>query len=323
MQTFLRNQRYQFSAQAGPGFQDFGFDAFLFVEAAHLKTQSEDKLLTFQLRDLKSNKIVAHLPVFINQNRQIQSPGRAPFGGPQFAQELPATVIAEFVSRVRDYLLQTENASEIKLKSCPLAFAPATNALLTNALLRIGFQVELSEISHHIPVAEVPLENRLHASARRRLHKCQRNGFTFQQEEAELLPEIFWFIEQCRAEKKYPLSLNLPETTSLFNQFPDSFLIFTVRTSTQELAAATIAVRINAEILYNFYPASPQKFNTFSPTILLTEGLYQVCQQQGFQILDLGTSMLGQKPNFPLIAFKKHLGGEAGLKLTFSYSPEN
>jgi hypothetical protein len=320
MPTHFPNRRYEFSAQAGPGSQDFGFDAFLFLRAAHLTTQAPEegvKLITFQLFDHKLRQMVAHWPVFINAEREAYSPGRAPFGGPQFAPELSAALISDFLATAEKYLFETENATGINLKSYPLAYAASTANLLTNALLRHGFEVENSEINHHIPVSDEMLENRLHSSAKRRLLKCRRHGFTFQEEAIGFLPEAYAFIKQSRAERNYALSLTFPQLADLFQRFPDNFRIFTIRTSENQPAACTIAVRINGEVLYNFYPASLQEFNTFSPTILLTAGLYQVCREEGFGILDLGTSMLTTGLNFPLIAFKKHLGGEAGLKLTF------
>lgn len=320
MPTPSPNHRYEFSAQAGSGSQDFAFDPFLFLREAHLNTQGADngdRLVTLQLRDQKNHRIVAHWPVFLNDAGVASSPGRAPFGGPQIAPGLSAAVVEAFLEEAVQYLVRTENATEIRLKSYPMAYAPATAGLLTFSLLRLGFGIVHSEINHHLAVTPEPLESKLHDSARRRLQKCLRHRFTFQEESRDFLPQAYDFIRHCRCQRNYGLSLTFPQLEDLFRRFPESFRIFSVRTPEGETAACTIAVRINGEVLYNFYPASLQQFNTFSPAILLTEGLYRVCQREDFGILDLGTSMLPSGLNFPLIAFKNHLGGEAALKLTF------
>lgn len=127
--------------------------------------------------------------------------------------------------------------------------------------------------------------------------------------------EAFEFIRNCRSEKGYHLSLTFDALSQLFQDFPRDFRIFSVRTAKNELAACTVAVRINNDVLYNFYPASPLRFNNFSPAVMLTEGLYQVCRAENYTMLDLGTSALPSGPNFPLMNFKKHLGGQPSLKL--------
>jgi lipid II:glycine glycyltransferase (peptidoglycan interpeptide bridge formation enzyme) len=151
------------------------------------------------------------------------------------------------------------------------------------------------------------------------LHKCVKHGFTFQEEPAGKLPEVWQFIRNCRLERTYAAPMPLENLAALLKLFPQDFRLFTVRQH-NELAAATVAVRINGQTLYNFYPASPLRFNAFSPVILLTQGLFGFCRQENFQTLDLGTSNLPSGPNFPLIAFKKHLGGEPSLKLTFEFN---
>lgn len=314
----LQNNRYFFSVSSEGLLQEFAFDPFLFLQPTHLQTQSEDALLLFQLLDRKTDKIVAHLPVFLDENGKAYSPGKAPFGSVQLTVQLPETILADFLMLVKRYLLEVKNCRIMQIKSYPFAYAPASSAKLTDLLLKQNFSVTHSEINHHITVEDNSLEVKLHPSARRRLQKCRKNGFVFQEENAKALPEIWSFINACRLERHHEPPLAFEKLMDLFQKFPQHFRIFSVREQ-NKLAAATIAVRINNQILYNFYPASPILYNTFSPVILLNEGLYEICKQEGIEILDLGTSNLPSGPNFPLITFKKHLGGEPTLKLIFEF----
>ena len=97
----------------------------------------------------------------------------------------------------------------------------------------------------------------------------------------------------------------------LFHFFPKAFQIFTVRDK-HKIVALTVTVRVNDRILYNFYPADAAEYHNYSPTVMLTEGLYNYCWEVGIGLLDLGSA-----PNYGLIRFKKNLGAQASLKLSF------
>ena len=70
-------------------------------------------------------------------------------------------------------------------------------------------------------------------------------------------------------------------------------------------------------MLYNFYPASPLRLNALSPVVVLNEGLHAFGRASGLRVLDLGTSTLPTGPNVSLLRFKRHLGGVAGLRLSW------
>jgi hypothetical protein len=319
MPSLLRNPRYEFSETVAGLPQPFAFDPYLFLRHDHLLTQSEDALRVFQLLDQNTNTIVAHFPVFQASENRFYSPGRASFGGLQIAPDLLPEVLFDFVKQVQNTLKAFGNGTEIRLKTAPVGYAPAEAALIANTFLNLGFQVSASEVNHHIPVSEIPFAEQAYDAARRRLEKCRQAGFEFQEENAGFLQDAYAFIKSCREEKGHALSLSFEALGNLFRQFPAAFRLFSVRTMEGELAACTVAVRVNKDVLYNFYPASPLRFNHFSPAVMLTEGLYGVCQKAGFGILDLGTSALPEGPNFPLMNFKKHLGGQPSLKLSFIY----
>lgn len=317
--TPLRNRRFSFACTSQGLPQPFAFEPYLFLRPDHLATQSADTVHYFQLLDHKTQKIVVHFPVFISNEKGAYSPGRASFGGLQVAPGLLVSVLSDFLNRVHEAMLQMGNGREIYLKTAPIGFAPAEATHVTNLLLKLGYQVSASEVNHHLAVSDLSFASQVYNSARRRMVKCRKAGFYFQEEQATFLPEAFTFIRICREEKGHTLSLSLDQLAALFYGFPEEFRIFAVRTSEQELAACTVAVRVNKDILYNFYPASPLRFNNFSPAVMLAKGLYEVCRQEGFRILDLGTSALPQGPNFPLMNFKKHLGGQPSLKLSFTF----
>ena len=99
--------------------------------------------------------------------------------------------------------------------------------------------------------------------------------------------------------------------------FHQSYLVFSVRNG-GELLAATLAIKVHKKILYSFLPGSLRKFKQYSPMVLLNEGLYTYCQNNQYEIFDLGISTekngTDQKS---LIDFKDRMGGEKSYKYFF------
>ena len=104
---------------------------------------------------------------------------------------------------------------------------------------------------------------------------------------------------------------------TLLHEFPDQFAVFTVM-DRDIIAALTVAIRVRHDILYNFLPASNSDYQTFSPMVMLTDGLFTYCRQQGIHLLDLGVSLdANHQPKPGLMRFKRNLGAQESPKLIF------
>jgi hypothetical protein len=295
----------------------FSFKVLLYLQPAHVALQHAPNGRTYVLQEKESGLVVG-LAHFSVENKKAFSPWRAPFGGLQVDPAIPEELVQEFLQFLRHDLIQA-GCHQITWLQCPDAYAPSTNQLVRAALPKLGYNLAYDQLNHHIQVAEAPFSTILHPSARRRLKKCEAAGFIFQQETLAALPEAYALLQQCRQEKQKPLSLSLAQLTHYFQLFPDRYLLFTVRMG-QELAAVGVAVLVSSSILNHLYPASPQKFNDFSPSVMLNAGLYQYCQQQQISCFDLGVSAPPQESEESytgLLTFKERMGGIGTRKPTF------
>ncbi|WP_303311313.1 hypothetical protein [Hymenobacter sp. BT730] len=269
--------RYSVRWQTGVGAAlalPLAFELFLFLRPAHLALQpaSAERLL-FWLEDHRIQQTVALFPVFAsNAPQQSITPYQAPFGGIQIADSVSGEVLHSFLIAVLAEL-QSQRLPLVRLRLYPAAYAPAAVSKLAQALTSLGFQISQAEENHHLPLRE-EYEAGLHPSERRRLRKCQQAGMQFEQEPPLLLPLAYEFLAQCRQEKGQALSLPLERLQELFQQFPRDFFLFSVRDAKGNWAALTVAIRINEQVLYNFYPASPLAYNAYSPVVLLNAGLH-------------------------------------------------
>ncbi|WP_160328188.1 GNAT family N-acetyltransferase [Solirubrum puertoriconensis] len=267
------------------------------------------------LEDLHLGQTVGWWPVLIAPNAEARSPWQAPFGGPQLLRpDVPAGVLDEWLTQVH-LGLAARGAQRLVQRLAPFAYEPRTMGPLVAALQRTGHTISLAEIDSYLPL-EHAYDARLHPSERRRLHKCLRHGFRVEQEPPLLLPLAYEFLRRCREEKGQTLSLTQEQLMDLFRRFPREYLLFSVRDAAGEWVALTVAVLAGRGVLYNFFPASPLQYNSFSPVVLLNAGLHAFAQASGLRLLDLGTSTLPTGHNESLLRFKRHLGGVFSLKLT-------
>ena len=292
------------------------FEPLLYLRPAHLALAPAEPGFSAYLEDHAAGCTLAQLHLSVDSaTGQARSPAQAPFGAVQLAPGLAPAAVHHLLDAA-EAELRKRGVSRLAMRGYPLAYDPAGAATLAEVLRRRGYRVALAEQNYYLDPARA-YETHLHPSERRRLHKCRRAGLAVEQEPAYLLPQAYEFIQQCRQERGKTLSLPLERVRALFKTFPREHFLFSVREPDGEWAALTVAIQVSATVLYNFYPASPLRYNSLSPVVLLNEGLHAFARASGLTVLDLGTSTLDSKPNASLLRFKRHLGAVAGLRLSW------
>ncbi|KAA0989656.1 GNAT family N-acetyltransferase [Dyadobacter aurulentus] len=171
--------------------------------------------------------------------------------------------------------------------------------------------------NHYIPISATDFYKQIHLSEKRRLRKSLNAGFQAGLEPKISSREAYHFLKECRVHNGYSMPVSEDELHMLMQKFPENFLIFTV-TSGASVIAMIITVKVSKSILYNFLSSYLPDYGSFSPIVLLVQTIYEFAQQNGFKILDLGTSQnhLGA-PKESLSRFKSNLGGLICPKITY------
>ncbi|HEX5171146.1 MAG TPA: GNAT family N-acetyltransferase [Cyclobacteriaceae bacterium] len=290
---------------------DFSYEPWLFHDPKHLKIQfSEWKY--FSINNVRRRTVEAQLNVVVYNSDAI-SPFRAPFGSIQFAKDLKPSILFEFVQFVCEKLKE-KGVARIILKNPPdayLDYSPILNTILFN----LGFHVELAEVG-----AVLSMENdfvlHLSRTKKRKFRQLDKSQLTFKTFALSELENVFKFIQRCRVERRYSLSIDWDTLSRTVSTFGDRFFLFGILDRT-EIAAATISINVGNKILYNFQPAHLKKYDGSSPMLMLLSGMHQFCRENGYDLLDLGTSSLEGFPNFKLLDFKLGLGAHPTMKLTY------
>lgn len=288
-----------------------GFDLWLFHETQHVHLQSPTGWRTFAVK--KKNEIVAQVRFHIHDGIARASL-KSPFGTIQSDKEFPVEILFSFIQFFEDEL-KKNGVNTIVLKNPPVLYAPHQLEILSVSLLNFGYQITNAEIGAVMKL-EGSFEEKIDSWEARKVSQAEASGLTADQWELGKLETVYNFIHDCRIERGQSLSLSYNEVKEIVHIFPDRFLLSVVRDK-EKLAAASIGIKINKHILYNFYSAHPKEYDQVSPVVLLLKSLYQYCKATQIDLLDLGTSALAGKPNVGLLDFKLRLGATPTAKYTF------
>jgi hypothetical protein len=289
------------------------FEPSLFNLIRHRLTQGES-WISFHLIQKEKKKVFASSYFHKDQHSAV-SPLRAPFGSIEFSDLLPIQDLFDFYNQIENKLRE-EGIEKIIIKNPPDGYTGQKAAVRNTLLFNKGFRVIDAELSALIQIDRSGFEDKIETWEKRKLNQAKKAGLRFHELPLTSLSDIYEFVKNCRAEKNQQLSMPLDDLAGMCAACKHDVFIFCVLQG-KELAAASISIRVNKHVLYNFYSAHPKKFDSLSPVVLLMRGMYAWSYKHDFKQIDLGTSAQGGKPNFGLLDFKMRIGGVLSTKLTF------
>lgn len=293
----------------------FNFDNYLFNKIKHINTQEIEERADYFIVNNVKKRIEGKIH-FLLSDHEAYSPFRSLFGSFEFNPRIHPNILAEFWPFIENDL-RARNINIVKITNFAECYSPKKAQIISEMLDRSGFSIYLKAVNHHIAIEEGDLEQKMHPMEVRRLAKCRAGGFTFAQESIEKAEDIYAYLHGCREEQGMEPSITRQKMNEYLELFPQNYLFFTVRDGA-EILAATIAIKAHRQVLYNFLPGSLKKHKHYSPTVMLNEGMYKYCQDNGIEMLDLGISTEKDgRDQKSLIAFKKRMGGELSYKYFF------
>jgi hypothetical protein len=195
-------------------------------------------------------------------------------------------------------------------------YNPSLSKNLQKNFHESGFEIETSDVQSVIIVTERQLPVRFHYSEKKRLRRCKLRQLVFQQLPATSVALVYDFIARCRIEKGFNISMTFEELETAMKLFPENYLFFVVLDGDQTIAAS-ICIRVSQTILYDYAHDHDHKYSNLSPIVFLVNGIYNYCQENLIELLDLGTSLSNGKLKVSLLEFKTRLGATVTEKLTY------
>lgn len=269
--------------------------------------------LHFYLIDEERQKALGHI-AFSTEESEVMSPFRAPFAGFELVADLDSLAILYFLQETQRRLKQ-RGVRYLRIKLAPACYQGSADTLIEN-MKHLGFEEKDRQTYHVIAVNMEPLEKKIATMEQRRLRKSAREGLTFRFVKRSEFAALFGFIKRHREAKGHQLSMDWSGLKTAINANRESYLAGGVYKE-EQLIAAAVLVKVSDKVVYNFLPAHDVTFNSLSPMVFLIGAVYDWCQGQGIDWIDLGTSYLGKKENKSLISFKEHMGGQPFESITF------
>ncbi len=247
----------------------------------------------------------------------FKSPYRGTFGGIDFIDELDLSVKNECVILL-DHYFKNKEVKQVIIGGAPFAHHLHNSSALFNTLLNHGYSISNQDINHTLEVSEVALIEKMMRNNKKRLKKCEREGFAFEQVNTfEEFEKVYSIIEANRKAKGFFISMSFQQIMDMYKVFSHHMYFFKSSFGGNEVASS-ICIKLNANVLYIFYWGDLPGNEQYSPIAHLANGIYEFAQKQNFKLMDAGTSSISGVPNFGVATFKENLGFTASPKITYS-----
>jgi hypothetical protein len=252
---------------------------------------------------------------FSKNARRIYSLERSPFGG--FILDAKATEenMTRLIHEIESWAIENK-IPEISIRAYPEIYNPKESQKIRSVLERFHFKVIKHEVLQVIPIDANSLTG-FNRNRKRMLKRCIDAGLTFERLTTSSLEEAHEIFVECRKDKNYPVTMSLGDIRREFENFPDRYFLFGVKDK-DTLIAASVCIKVNDRILYDFFHGDKLKWRELSPVTLLVKGIIEFCQAHHFQLLDLGVSTDDAGMNVGLQRFKDSFKARTSEKLTFS-----
>lgn len=284
---------------------DFGFSPTFFNKLEFQLHQSYDPLYSFYILNQSTKNVVGFVH-FTQVGEFAFSQPRAPFGGFELDISVREVEFREFLAFIHD-TLKGKGIKRIKIVEPPDIFGSDISFDSTEVLYEHNYQVVAADVNHYVNLDDTVGMEHIHQMERRNFRKALAKGYKWKLESLEVLPEVYSFIERCRAQNDLHVNIKFEDLNRSFKRFPGVYRIFSIRHH-DYLAAASITVEANQSILYNFLPASDKRFKADSPMVFLLVSLYKYAKSLGYEVLDLGVSSIEGEIQSGLAEFKERMG---------------
>ena len=289
-------EKYPFSINLKP--------EVLYNSQSYLSNYQYDNLFRFSLIEGADYLVYIYFCLYDNQAQNARFSGVGGFEG--------AEVNIENVSLLLSSLSDWGKANGIT--AFTIKMAPEFYLKDIIGFKDIGsLELLYSEYNQHIEISSEPYISLLKRNERKRLRKCQRAGYQFKKLTVESLQQAYEVVKTNRELKGYPVTVTYDQLLLMFQNFPDQYLLFGVFDEARLIAVA-VSIRVSENVLYNFYHGDDFEYRRDSPVVMVINGVYEYCQENNIQYLDLGISSVQGVLNEGLYQFKENCGAQVSPK---------
>tara|TARA_A100001015_G_scaffold300918_1_gene387031 strand:+ start:4066 stop:5019 length:954 start_codon:yes stop_codon:yes gene_type:complete len=264
------------------------------------------RVFYFSLHLISDEKCVGVCNFLEKENGELQSPCAGSYGGFEFVNSINLDIKELFIMKVLK-ALEAECPKTIKIILPPDIYSLGNNSHIISVLHRDGFKVLNIELNQYIDVARYEINRFVSHGNRKRIKNCLKNGLSFKRLSQNQYHEAYEVIVKNRKKKSFPVTMSWEMLSKMSDTFKEKTLFFGIFDGTKIIASA-VCLNVKKNILYVFYWGDLPGYETLSPVALLSYQLTQFAKDNGYDLLDIGTSSVNSLPNLGLYKFKENIG---------------
>ena len=245
-------------------------------------------------------------------------PFSAPFGGFSFVDEKIAIRHIEEAVDVLNIFCRTNDIENLSITLPPTFYNESLVTKSQHVLCQKGFSLECIDLNYVFYLKKIVDNYKtdvISRNGRKNLTIALSRKMQFEVGEGEQgLKEAYKIIEYNRKVKGFHLLMSekdILNTSKIVKM--DSFF---VRFEGQAIASA-IVYHVTDEILQVIYWGDLPEFSSNKTMNFLAYKVFEHYYLKGYGLIDVGTAMLDDKPNYGLCDFKESIGCDIQPKCTF------
>ena len=247
---------------------------------------------------------------------------KASFGGFDLHPDCTVEDLVYAIEALKNFCAE-KHLPHIRIISYPECYDSFSTQIIHEALIQCGASVLYTDLSQYVIIGRDTFDELIDPDERRHLNFARKQRWSFWQESSDMLADAFDLIVNSREAKGYPVTMTFEELSRAFSQFPDRYMLFSMRDELGKMVSVSVCIHVNEEVLYDFYHGDDLEWRKHSPVVPLISGLYNYARTHGYSLMDLGTSTEEGRKNKNLFKFKKHLGAVTAEKKIYSLSINN
>lgn len=298
---------------------------FFDTEEFHAYHQKNAKKV-FRLIFMDGSLAAGFCYIGYTKDDKLKAPYSAPFSDIYTIKKSDSLILEKILTclkRVSDSM-----DAEIQLTFVPLVY-DREYAVKTGVLLDSGFTLSYAHVSNYLDLekiesAESFISEQSH-SFRKNIKRAMKSNlkfsYTFDTEiydKNSLDIRAYDVIKRNRKEKGFPLAMSFDQIKQVEDMKSSQVDYFLVSKDETDIAAA-IVFKVSEQMVQVVYWGSLEQHSKMRPMEFLAASLIDYYKERGFSFIDIGPSTADDKISHGLLAFKKNIGCETTLKMTFVY----
>ncbi|WP_340153312.1 hypothetical protein [uncultured Marivirga sp.] len=265
-----------------------------------------EKILPITVYDDKG-QIVAFW-CFYKQKQKLSTPFNAPFFTPYFASEVDISLVCE---NVFSYCKEKYN--------CSIEFTLQSDTLSTDHFfLMPSLKIKKVDLASRLTVSDKSFVEHIRQERKKRKLKSllSANQYRVSNVDIDNWADEYQENLNWRAKKSHQNLISVENMSKAKLQFPDVYHALKIEIDSI-LVGNVFFLKVNDMTLYVYSLIIDPSSNLKEPSLLLWNSVYNWAQQNGFSIIEMGTSMLPDgNINKNLARYKSYIGGEFYRKYT-------